>query len=104
MLQLATAQRMNSDTRRAIFCVLMSGEVYIVAFEKLLRLDLQEEQVPYVAAVSTAVAAATAHAHASVKMSTISLAMALPMHANEQEKDCYLKSFLIGGPHNVEFQ
>ncbi|GAB4857224.1 hypothetical protein Ancab_015131 [Ancistrocladus abbreviatus] len=44
MLQLAAAQRMNTDTRRAIFCVIMSGEDYIDAFEKLLRLDLQGKQ------------------------------------------------------------
>ncbi|KAL2533383.1 MIF4G domain-containing protein/MA3 domain-containing protein [Abeliophyllum distichum] len=40
MLQLAGAQRMNTDARRAIFCVIMSGEDYVDAFEKLLRLDL----------------------------------------------------------------
>ncbi|KAE8009038.1 hypothetical protein FH972_005496 [Carpinus fangiana] len=40
MLQLAAAQRMNTDTRKAIFCIIMSGEDYIDAFEKLLRLDL----------------------------------------------------------------
>lgn len=45
MLQLAAAQRMNTDTRRAIFCIIMSGEDYIDAFEKLLRLDLPGKQV-----------------------------------------------------------
>lgn len=40
MLQLAAAQRMNTDARKAIFCVIMSGEDYADAFEKLLRLDL----------------------------------------------------------------
>ncbi|KAG9160417.1 hypothetical protein Leryth_008809 [Lithospermum erythrorhizon] len=44
MLQLAAAQRMNTDARRAIFCVIMSGEDYIDAFEKLLRLDLPGKQ------------------------------------------------------------
>ncbi|GAB2267204.1 hypothetical protein Dimus_002189 [Dionaea muscipula] len=44
MLQLAAVQRMNTDIRRAIFCVIMSGEDYIDAFEKLLRLDLQGKQ------------------------------------------------------------
>lgn len=44
MLQLAAAQRMNTDARKAIFCVIMSGEDYIDAFEKLLRLDLQGKQ------------------------------------------------------------
>lgn len=45
MLQLAAGQRMNTDARRAIFCIIMSGEDYIDAFEKLLRLDLQGKQV-----------------------------------------------------------
>lgn len=45
MLQLASTQRMNTDARRAIFCVIMSGEDYIDAFEKLLRLDLPGKQV-----------------------------------------------------------
>ncbi|XP_012492509.1 uncharacterized protein LOC105804429 [Gossypium raimondii] len=44
MLELAAAQRMNTDARRAIFCVIMSGEDYIDAFEKLLRLDLPGKQ------------------------------------------------------------
>lgn len=45
MLELAAAQRMNTDARRAIFCVIMSGEDYIDAFEKLLRLGLPGKQV-----------------------------------------------------------
>ncbi|KAL0410248.1 UNVERIFIED_CONTAM: Nucleolar MIF4G domain-containing protein 1 [Sesamum latifolium] len=44
MLELAASQRMNTDARRAIFCVIMSGEDYIDAFEKLLRLDLPGKQ------------------------------------------------------------
>lgn len=44
LLQLAAAQRMNTDVRRAIFCIIMSGEDYLDAFEKLLRLDLQGKQ------------------------------------------------------------
>ncbi|BBG95931.1 MIF4G domain-containing protein / MA3 domain-containing protein [Prunus dulcis] len=44
MLQLAAEQRMNTDARKAIFCIIMSGEDYIDAFEKLLRLDLQGKQ------------------------------------------------------------
>lgn len=47
MLQLASAQRMNTDARRAIFCIIMSGEDYIDAFEKLLSLDLPGKQVIY---------------------------------------------------------
>ena len=45
MLQLAAAQRMNTDARKAIFCIIMSSEDYIDAFEKLLRLDLPGKQV-----------------------------------------------------------
>ncbi|KAM4090988.1 hypothetical protein ACJW30_09G105100 [Castanea mollissima] len=44
MLQLAAAQRMNTEVRRQIFCIIMSGEDYIDAFEKLLSLDLQGKQ------------------------------------------------------------
>ncbi|XP_052186398.1 uncharacterized protein LOC127797491 isoform X2 [Diospyros lotus] len=44
LMQLAAAQRMNTEVRRAIFCVIMSGEDYIDAFEKLLRLDVQGKQ------------------------------------------------------------
>ncbi|XVF30747.1 hypothetical protein REPUB_Repub16aG0085100 [Reevesia pubescens] len=44
MLELAAAQRMNTDARRAIFCIIMSGEDYIDAYEKLLRLDLPGKQ------------------------------------------------------------
>ncbi|KAJ4839289.1 hypothetical protein Tsubulata_035582, partial [Turnera subulata] len=44
MLQLAASQRMNTDARKAIFCVIMSGDDYIDAFEKLLRLDLPGKQ------------------------------------------------------------
>ncbi|KAL1195521.1 hypothetical protein V5N11_030788 [Cardamine amara subsp. amara] len=44
MLKLADAQRMNTDSRKAIFCVIMSSEDYIDAFEKLLRLNLQGQQ------------------------------------------------------------
>lgn len=45
LVQLAAAQRMNTDARRAIFCIIMSGEDYIDAFEKILRLDLPGKQV-----------------------------------------------------------
>nr|XP_010933743.1 nucleolar MIF4G domain-containing protein 1 isoform X2 [Elaeis guineensis] len=44
LVQLAAAQRMNTDLRRAIFCIIMSGEDYVDAFEKLLRLDLSGKQ------------------------------------------------------------
>ncbi|CAL9128568.1 unnamed protein product [Musa textilis] len=44
LVQLAAAQRMNTDIRRAIFCIIMSGEDYLDAFEKLLRLNLTGKQ------------------------------------------------------------
>ncbi|KAM2892996.1 hypothetical protein FF1_008399 [Malus domestica] len=44
MLHIAAAQRMNTDARRAIFCIIMSAEDYLDAFEKLLRLDLPGKQ------------------------------------------------------------
>ncbi|KAK1271440.1 hypothetical protein QJS04_geneDACA012980 [Acorus gramineus] len=44
LLQLAAEQRMNTDIRKAIFCIIMSGEDYIDAFEKILRLDLSGKQ------------------------------------------------------------
>ncbi|XP_073149816.1 uncharacterized protein [Henckelia pumila] len=44
MLQLAAAQKMNTDARRAIFCIIMSAEDYIDAFEKLTRLELLGKQ------------------------------------------------------------
>lgn len=44
MLQLAVEQRMNTDARKGIFCVVMGSEDYIDAFEKLLRLDLPGKQ------------------------------------------------------------
>lgn len=45
MLQLAASMRMNTSARNAIFCVIMSGEDYLDAFEKLIALDLQGKQV-----------------------------------------------------------
>ncbi|KAG8067174.1 hypothetical protein GUJ93_ZPchr0005g14440 [Zizania palustris] len=44
LVQLAAAQRMNTDIRRAIFCIIMSAEDYVDAFEKILRLDLSGKQ------------------------------------------------------------
>lgn len=35
---------MNTDTRRTIFCIIMSAEDYLDAFEKLLRLSLKNQQ------------------------------------------------------------
>lgn len=44
LLQLASKQRMNTDVRRSIFCIIMSGEDYVDAHEKLLRLKLPGKQ------------------------------------------------------------
>lgn len=37
VLEVAKKQRMNTDVRRNIFCVIMTSEDYLDAFEKLLR-------------------------------------------------------------------
>lgn len=44
LLELARKQRMNTDVRRNIFCVLMTAEDYIEAFDRLLRLGLKPQQ------------------------------------------------------------
>ncbi|KNC87628.1 hypothetical protein SARC_00259 [Sphaeroforma arctica JP610] len=44
LLELARAQRMNTDVRRSIFCVVMGSVDYLDAFEKLLRLGLKDKQ------------------------------------------------------------
>ncbi|XP_054266390.1 nucleolar MIF4G domain-containing protein 1 [Macrosteles quadrilineatus] len=44
VLDLARKQRMNTDTRRNIFCILVTAEDYLDAFEKLLRLGLKAQQ------------------------------------------------------------
>lgn len=37
IIELARKQRMNTDIRRSIFCVLMTSEDFLDAFEKLLK-------------------------------------------------------------------
>uniref|UniRef100_A0A8C9FKQ7 Nucleolar MIF4G domain-containing protein 1 n=1 Tax=Pavo cristatus TaxID=9049 RepID=A0A8C9FKQ7_PAVCR len=44
ILELARKQRMNTDIRRSIFCVLMTSEDFMDAFEKLLKLGLKDQQ------------------------------------------------------------
>uniref|UniRef100_V9KM10 Nucleolar MIF4G domain-containing protein 1 n=1 Tax=Callorhinchus milii TaxID=7868 RepID=V9KM10_CALMI len=44
MMELARKQRMNTEIRRNIFCVVMTSEDYLDAFEKLLRLGLKDQQ------------------------------------------------------------
>ena len=41
LLQLAAKQRMNTDVRRAIFCIIMGSEDYADASERLLKLPLK---------------------------------------------------------------
>ncbi|KAI5722657.1 hypothetical protein M8J76_011615 [Diaphorina citri] len=44
IMELARKQRMNTDVRRNVFCVLMSSEDYLDAYEKLLKLGVRTEQ------------------------------------------------------------
>ena len=44
ILELARRQKMNTDVRRAIFCVLLSSEDYVDCFAKLLDLKLKGKQ------------------------------------------------------------
>lgn len=44
LMELARKQRMNTDIRKKIFCVMMTSEDYLDAFEKLLRLGLKDQQ------------------------------------------------------------
>uniref|UniRef100_A0A8C3GF55 Nucleolar MIF4G domain-containing protein 1 n=1 Tax=Cairina moschata TaxID=8855 RepID=A0A8C3GF55_CAIMO len=44
IIELARKQRMNTDIRRSIFCVLMTSEDFLDAFEKLLKLGLKDQQ------------------------------------------------------------
>lgn len=45
ILELAKKQRMNTDDRKNIFCVLMSAEDYLDAFEKLHHLAIRDHKV-----------------------------------------------------------
>ncbi|XP_061521732.1 LOW QUALITY PROTEIN: nucleolar MIF4G domain-containing protein 1 [Phycodurus eques] len=44
VLELARKQRMNTEVRRNIFCMLMTSEDYMDAFHKLLRMGLKDKQ------------------------------------------------------------
>ncbi|KAK5849570.1 hypothetical protein PBY51_013896 [Eleginops maclovinus] len=44
VLELARKQRMNTEVRRNIFCVVMTSEDFLDAFEKLLRMGLKDKQ------------------------------------------------------------
>ncbi|XP_049876312.1 nucleolar MIF4G domain-containing protein 1 homolog [Pectinophora gossypiella] len=54
LLELARKQRMNTDVRRSIFCVIMAAEDYMSAFEKLEQLSLRGPQQREVAHVVVA--------------------------------------------------
>ena len=41
LLDLASKMRMNTDSRKTIFCTLMSSNDYLDAFEKLVKLSLK---------------------------------------------------------------
>lgn len=45
LLELARKQRMNTDDRRNVFCIIMSAEDYIDAFDKLLHLGIKDPRV-----------------------------------------------------------
>eukprot|EP00794_Sanderia_malayensis_P003193 gene3193-3665_t len=44
IIKIAKQQRMNTEIRKNIFCVMMSSEDYLDCFEKLLRLNLKDKQ------------------------------------------------------------
>ncbi|KAG8573426.1 hypothetical protein GDO81_012402 [Engystomops pustulosus] len=44
IMDLARKQRMNTDIRRNIFCIIMTSEDYLDAFEKLVKLGLKDHQ------------------------------------------------------------
>lgn len=44
LLNLARKQRMNTDIRRAVFCIIIDSKDYVVAFERLLSLSLNDRQ------------------------------------------------------------
>ncbi|CAL8322325.1 unnamed protein product [Boreogadus saida] len=44
VLEQARKQRMNTDVRRNIFCVVMTSEDYLDAYEKLIRMGLKDQQ------------------------------------------------------------
>lgn len=45
LLELARKQRMNTDEKKNIFCILMSAEDFIDAFEKLLHLNIKDNNI-----------------------------------------------------------
>lgn len=48
LLALATKQKMNTDLRRAVFCILMSSEDYMDAVSKLLMVGMKNKTKEFV--------------------------------------------------------
>jgi nucleolar MIF4G domain-containing protein 1 len=44
LLELARKQRMNTDDRRSVFCIIMSAEDYMDAFEKIVQLSIKDQR------------------------------------------------------------
>ncbi|XP_042902712.1 nucleolar MIF4G domain-containing protein 1 [Parasteatoda tepidariorum] len=44
ILELARKQHMNTEIRKSVFCIIMTAEDYMDAFEKLLKLNLRNQQ------------------------------------------------------------
>ncbi|KAI9555981.1 hypothetical protein GHT06_018539 [Daphnia sinensis] len=44
LLEMARKQRMNTEVRRNIFCILMTAEDFVEAFDRLMRLGLKSQQ------------------------------------------------------------
>ncbi|XP_054712602.1 nucleolar MIF4G domain-containing protein 1-like isoform X2 [Uloborus diversus] len=44
ILEMAQKQHMNTEVRKSIFCIIMTGEDYMDVFEKLLKLNLKNQQ------------------------------------------------------------
>ncbi|XP_057377394.1 nucleolar MIF4G domain-containing protein 1-like [Daphnia carinata] len=44
LLEMARKQRMNTEVRRSIFCILMTAEDFLEAFDRLMRLGLKTQQ------------------------------------------------------------
>lgn len=44
LLELAQKQHMNTDVRKSVFCIIMTAEDYMDAFQKLLKLNLRNQE------------------------------------------------------------
>jgi len=48
LLQVAANQRMNTDVRRTVFCIVMGSQDYVDASERLLRLPLKVHTLSFI--------------------------------------------------------